>query len=227
VLGKDPDTSDIVLVNQNGISDHHCAITFEDDFKDINGYRLVIRDLKSSCGTSVEYDKQAGRDKGGVRRDFRWIVSGHDTPEQKTKTIVLELHKYLKFQIVVSRFDMESQPYVDSVNLFRQGVISMDNLFAQLGLPSRPPTEPPSGAHTPGTGAIYVKKKLGEGAFGVVTYFWDVSDGDEYALKEPSRKAIREKRVDVDAWKKEARIMARVSDVSRRTYVMVLTLTSH
>lgn len=29
VLGKDPDTSDIVLVNEKGISDHYYAITFE------------------------------------------------------------------------------------------------------------------------------------------------------------------------------------------------------
>lgn len=213
VFGKDPDTSDIVLVDEKGISEHHCTITFENDFKCDSRYRLVIRDLKSSYGTSVAYNNEAGRDKGGVRRDFRWIISGHDTPNEK-RTIVLELHKNLKFQIVVSRHDITSQLYTDNVDWFRQGATSMDDLFRRLGLPSRLPTEPASGVRTPGTGAILLRKTLGEGAFGVVTHIWNVSNADEYALKEPSRKAIREGTVDINAWKKEARIMGRISHVS-------------
>ncbi|GAB1312197.1 hypothetical protein MFIFM68171_02407 [Madurella fahalii] len=188
--GAARNTSDIVLVNQNGISEHHCAIAFENNFNDTSDYRVVVRDLKSSYRTSVEYDHEAGRHHDGVRCDFRWIVSGHPTPEGKG-TIVIELYRFLKFQIVVSDYDTTSPHYIDNVNWFRQGVMSMDDLFCHLGLPSRLPTEPPSGVHTPGTGAIYLKKKLGEGAFGVVTHYWDVSDGDEYAIKQPSTKAIR------------------------------------
>jgi hypothetical protein len=210
VLGKDPNTSDIVLVNQGGISDHHCAITFENDFNDANVYRLVVRDLKSAYGTSVAYDEKASRN---MRRDFRWIVSGHPVPEDMDP-IVIELHKNLKFRIVVFAKDMKTQQSIDNVNWFLQGAVSMDDLFCQLGLPSRQPTEPPSEAHTPGTGVLYLKKKLGEGTFGIVTHFWDVSDGDEYAIKEPSAKAIRERRVNENEWKKEARIMGLVSHVS-------------
>lgn len=168
--------------------------------------------MKSSCGTSVEYDREAGRDKGGVRRDFRWVISGHSVPEKK-RSIIIELHELLKFRIDVSHHNITSQQYINSVS-WLQRVMSMDDLFGQLGLPSRPPTEPASGARTPGTGPIYLKKKLGEGAFGIVTHIWDVSDGDEYAIKEPSAKAIRERRVNKNAWEKEARIMGRVSHVS-------------
>lgn len=71
VLRKDLDTSNIVLVNKKGISKHHYAITFKNDFKDVNYYRLVVHDLKSRCRTSVIYNDKAGSNKGGVRRDFR------------------------------------------------------------------------------------------------------------------------------------------------------------
>lgn len=219
VLGKDSYTSDIVLVNRTGISDHHCAITFENDFKDTNHYRLVVRDLGSKCGTAVSYDTQANMHKGGVRRDFRWIIGGHSFPDGQK--IVIEFHEHLKFQIVVSNHDIASQLYIDNVGKFFEETKKMDDLFSQMGVPSRPPTEPATGAQTPGTGEIYLQKHLGEGAFGVVTHFWDVSDADEYALKEPSRAAIREKRVDVNAWKKEAKIMGKIQHVSWKTYFAV------
>lgn len=168
VLGKDPATSDIVLVNEKGISDHHYAITFENDFSDTNNYRLVVRDLESTR-TSVAYDEEAGRKDGGVRSDFRWIVSGHRGPEDKNK-IVIELDRHLKFRIVVVRHNIASELYIDSITCFRQGMMSMDDLFGQLGLPSRPRTEAPSGARTPGTGDIFLSKKLGKGSFRVVTH---------------------------------------------------------
>lgn len=148
-----------------------------------------------------------------MRRDFRWIISGHPIPEKK-KLIVVELHKNLKFRVVVSRYRIASELHIDNVNRFLQGSMSMDDLFGQLGLPSRQPTEPPSGARTPGIGTIYLKKKLGEATFGVVTHIWDVSDGAEYAIKEPSAKAIRKKMVNENEWKKEAQIMGLVSHVS-------------
>ncbi|PHH93269.1 hypothetical protein CDD83_8780 [Cordyceps sp. RAO-2017] len=52
---------------------------------------------------------------------------------------------------------------------------------------------------------------LDNGAFGVVWHIWDVSTGEERALKEPSARAVRERRVDVDAWRNEARIMGLIS----------------
>lgn len=105
----------------------HCATTFENDFRD-NNYRLVVRDLKTTYGTSVEYDREAGRNHGGIRSDFRWIIGGHPVPED-VKAIVIELHDHLKFQIVVPKRDIASTLYIDNVTRFGQGVMSMDDLF--------------------------------------------------------------------------------------------------
>ncbi|KLU91814.1 CAMK protein kinase [Magnaporthiopsis poae ATCC 64411] len=192
VLGKDPATSDIVLVDETGISERHCAITFENDFRDTNHYRLVVRDLETTCGTSVSYSGKAGREDGGIRRGFRWIIGGHDVPAKKE--IVIELHDHLQFRIDVPKHDIKSEPYIGNVARFHQGRSSVDDLFGQMDVSSLPRTEAPSGARTPGSGDIEVEEKLGEGGFGVVTYVWNVSDGDEYAFKEPSKKAIRERR---------------------------------
>ena len=202
VAGWD-ENSDIVLPWIQGISFHHFALTFDEQ------NRIVVRDLVSFTGTEVTYDSQGQ----GKRSGFVWIVGGHDTLEEKT-SVVINVNTSLKFQIVVSRHDITSQQYVNDVNRFRQGIADMDNLLDQLDLRSRPQTQRPSGAQTPGTGPIVLKKVLGEGAYGVVSHVWDVSTGEEHALKEPSAKAIRAGKVQDDMWKKEARIMGRITHVS-------------
>ncbi|KAH8889939.1 kinase-like protein [Thozetella sp. PMI_491] len=196
VFGCD-ENSDVVLPGMRGISSHHFALTLDEQ------YRPIVKDLGSLCGTEVIYDNEGGR-----RRDFRWIVGGHGVPEKKM-TIVIEVVKDLKFQIVVSHHDVNSQLYMDNVDQFRQGTVDTENLFGRLDLP--PETERPTGTHTPGTGAIFLRKKLGEGSFGVVTHFWNVSTGEEYALKQPSQRAIKDKDVDIGAWRSEADIMRRIT----------------
>lgn len=119
--------------------------------------------------------------------------------------------KTISFQIVVARHDIASQAYIDKINRFRQGTATTEDLLGRLGLPRD--TKLHSKAPTPGTGAIYLKRKLGEGGFGMVVHHWNVSDGSEFALKEPTARAVRERRVDVEAWKREARIMRQVSHV--------------
>ena len=202
VLGTDP-FSDIVLLNVPGISFHHLTITF-----DLHN-RPIVQDLGSLHGTEVTY----GNEGKGVRSDFVWIVGGHRVP-QKKESIVIKIHKDFKFLMVVYYHEITSPQYIDNVNRFRQGATDAVRLVDRLDLRSRPHTEYVSGAHTPGSGPIHLKKKVGEGAFGVVTHCWDVSTGVEYALKEPSEKAIKRNRVDVNAWKKEARIMRQISHVS-------------
>ena len=187
-----------------GISSYHFALQFDDH------HRPIVKDLGSLSGTEVLYGQQGA----GKRRNFVWIIGGKPGPETQ-HPIVINIHQHLKFQIVVSSHNSTSQPYIDSVNRFRQGTTNTKDLLGRLDLQSRPQTERPSGAYTPGTGPIVMSKKLGEGAFGVVTRLWNVSTGDERALKQPSRKAIREGRLNVDAWKKEARIMGLISHVSR------------
>ncbi|KAJ4230717.1 hypothetical protein NW757_013982 [Fusarium falciforme] len=103
-----------------------------------------------------------------------------------------------------------SPAYIDKVNRFKQGTATAEDLLDDLGL-SNPSTRPRTGAHTPGTGEIHLSKKLGEGSFGVVTHLWNVSTGDEHVVKAPTSKAIRKKKVDKKAWRREADIMAQVS----------------
>ncbi|KAK4151490.1 kinase-like domain protein [Chaetomidium leptoderma] len=179
---------------------HHFALTFDDH------YRPIIKDLGSFNGTEVTYDKQGE----GKRSDFVWIIGGHEVPQEK-KAIVININKNLKFQIVAAHHDITSPGYIDNVNRFRQGTANAENLFGRLDLRSRPQTELASGAHTPGTGPIVLRKHLGEGTFGVVTHLWDVSTADECALKEPSEGAIWKRWVSVDEWMEEARIMRLVS----------------
>ena len=71
-----------------------------------------------------------------------------------------------------------------------------------------------SGADALETGPVLLRKKLGEGGFRVITHVWNVSTGDEYALKEPSEKAIEENRVDIDGWEREADIIKRFPHVN-------------
>ncbi|KJZ79926.1 hypothetical protein HIM_00640 [Hirsutella minnesotensis 3608] len=199
VFGCDPN-SDVVLPNIKGISRHHFSLTFDDD------HRLIIRDWGSLLGTEVTYDAQGH----GKRSNFRWIVGGDPNPEDKTR-IIVKIHGTVEFQVVAASHNVKSTEYMDKVHLFRQGTSTAGDLFRDLDLPHRPDTELPTGAHTPGRGEIHLQKKIGEGSYGVVTHFWNVSDGSEYALKEPAAKAIRRRVVDHDAWAKEARIMSQIS----------------
>ncbi|AEO61522.1 hypothetical protein MYCTH_2311751 [Thermothelomyces thermophilus ATCC 42464] len=179
VFGTD-ENSDIVLPKSiSTISFHHFALTFDDH------YRPIVKDLGSSNGIEVTYNS---RGKGN-RSNFIWIIGGHRIPRY-TETIVINVNKDLKFQIVVARHDITSPQYIDNVNRFRQGMADAGNLLGRLDLRSRPQTERASGAHTPGTGPIFLKKKLGEGTFGVVTHLWNVSTAEECAVKEPSARAI-------------------------------------
>lgn len=212
--------SDIVLPWIQGISFHHFALTFDEQ------NRLIVKDLGSFSGTEVTYDRKGQ----GKRSNFVWIIGGHKTPKGMT-SIVINVHDTLKFQIVVSDHEIQSAQYVDNINRFRQGAASMDNLVSQIHLRSRPQTELASGAETPGTDPIVLKRELGRGAFGVVSYIWDVSTGEEHALKEPSVEAIRAGKVKYDAWKNEARIMGQISHVSSAkllsTFYSNISLGSH
>ncbi|KAL3962949.1 hypothetical protein ACCO45_004472 [Purpureocillium lilacinum] len=185
VFGCDPD-SDVVLPNLKGISKHHFSLTFDD------ANRLIVRDWGSLLGTEVTYDGE-GR---GTRSNFRWII-----------------HSTVEFQVVAAKHDVNSQEYIGKVYWFRQGTATAEDLFRDLDVPQRPDTELPTGAHTPGRGEIHLRREIGEGSYGVVTHFWNVSDGSEYALKEPTARAIRKRQVNYDEWRREARLMGQISHV--------------
>ncbi|KAM3537301.1 hypothetical protein ARSEF1564_009781 [Beauveria bassiana] len=200
IFGSNPNCD--VFLDDKGISNVHFSLTF-DEFN-----RPSVKDLKSLMGTQVTYDGEGE----GARRDFQWIVAGHDIP-QRMKSIVIMVPNVISFQIVVPFHHITSPAYIDKVNKFKQGAATAEDLLDDLGL-SNLPTRPCTGAHTPGTGEIHLRKKLGEGSFGVVTHLWNVSTGDECVVKAPTLKAIQKRKVNEEAWHREARIMGQVSHVS-------------
>jgi hypothetical protein len=150
-----------------------------------------------------------------VRRGFQWIVGGHGVPPKRGPIIItIQADIEIKLQIVVASHDIASPAYIDKVDRFLQGTAATEDLFSSLDIPNHPDTERPTGAHTPSTGPIHLRKRLGEGSFAVVIHHWNVSTGEECALKKPSAKAIRERRVRVADWENENHIMGLISHVS-------------
>lgn len=200
VFGTDPD-SDVVLPNWKGIGYRHFTLTFDE------ANRLIVRDWGSLLGTEVTYEGY-GR---GKRSNFQWIVGGHKRLKDMTEILINVGVGHVQFQIVTAYYDVSLPTYTDRVTRFRKGIATAEGLFNDISIPNRPETERPTGAHTPGTGAIHLKKRVGEGSYGVVDYFWNVSTGEEYALKKPSEKARRKGMVNIDAWRQEAFIMGMIS----------------
>ncbi|CAJ2508713.1 Uu.00g137390.m01.CDS01 [Anthostomella pinea] len=139
-------------------------------------------------GTQVTYND--GQE--GARRNFHWIVGGHDILKHKS-SIIVRVPNTISFQIMVPFYNPQSPEYVAKINRFKQGTATAEGLLNDLGL-SFPPTRRDTGANTPGTGDIHLQKKLGEGSFGVVTHLWNVSTGYEHVVKAPSAKAIRKQK---------------------------------
>ncbi|EGE81476.2 serine/threonine protein kinase [Blastomyces dermatitidis ATCC 18188] len=117
--------------------------------------------------------------KGGEkRRNFTWIL-GDPTANQ--------------FKQIVFRNELTA-----STELF----------FGGLGLQSRTPTAPVSGAQTPPQDPILIKRGfLGAGGFGTVTHRWDVSTGLECACKKPHGPLDP---LVQEYWKKEIKIMGQI-----------------
>ncbi|KAF2452263.1 kinase-like domain-containing protein [Lineolata rhizophorae] len=151
---------DLPLRKQAGISRFHLTFTFDD--KD----RPIVRDLGSLCGTRVIYNGEEGE----RRSNFDYLLQGPRILGNKPP--VLNVTNKVQFKVVVPPRDITSQDYIGKVARFRQGTADPEDLFASLVLRSAPGTQPPTGEHTVprlSDPSLY-KKKLGEGAFGVVTY---------------------------------------------------------
>jgi serine/threonine-protein kinase Chk2 len=206
VFGTDPNTCDVVLPNIKGIglSKRHFALTYKRTEID-ERYHLIVRDLKSTHGTTVAYDRK-GRDKR--RSKFDWIVDGFDLPNQ-TKNLIVQLHQNLSFRIIVNHHDITSPIYIDNVERFRQGAANLQNLVSGFSLQSGPDTERNSGTQTPVKHSILLPLgRIGHGTYGVVSRHWNVSTGDEYACKQPAGANY-----DKVAWRNEIDIMKKISDV--------------
>ena len=203
VAGWDP-KCDFALPHIPGVSYHHFSMQFDEQ------YRLTVRDLGSTCGTSVKY----GQEDEGRRCNGTWIVGGHDCLDDMGP-IVINVTKFLQFRILVPVHGTQSQVYRSKVDKFREGTAGTEDLFGELDLQSGLQTQRPSGTHTPSTGSITFKKELGRGSFAIVHRIWNASTGETYALKEPKG------RYAADAWKREALIMGRISHVSSTPYLYI------
>ncbi|ATY61385.1 Inhibitor of nuclear factor kappa-B kinase subunit beta [Cordyceps militaris] len=153
--------SDVQLPNDEshkGLSNCHFCITFDDSG------RLIVRDLGSIAGTMVTYDEAAKE----LRRNFRWIISGNAV--QEFKKIVVTLFGPIQFRIVLP-------PTTPTGNraIKRLEVNNSD---------TRRPTNVPS-RNSPENGCLFVEKKVGQGSFGTVTRFWNVSTGELHVVKKP------------------------------------------
>ncbi|KAL8945000.1 MAG: hypothetical protein Q9211_000390 [Gyalolechia sp. 1 TL-2023] len=178
VAGRSPQ-ADIVLPDSIGVSWYHFTLTFDEQ------KLLIIRDLNSTVGTRVIYDSEEGKPGHGVD----WSARGPGLT--KGKAPVIKVIDELQFKIVVANHDVTSQIYLDNVAQFLRGAAATDDLFSDLKIKSRMRTELPTPACASHTrpaqipGPTLWKKQLGRGSFGVVTYAWDVTSREEYALKEP------------------------------------------
>jgi serine/threonine-protein kinase Chk2 len=206
-LGIHRNKCDIVLRNvEDKISRFHGYLTFDSQ------NRLILKDC-STHGTIVRYDGKGGE----KRRNFTWILGGDEVPDRNVEKIVIEFHKRLKFQIVVPKHYAHLDQYIDNIRQFRAETAANEALpLGRLVMDSARSTAAQSGAHTPTQDRILLRqRRLGTGAFAVVTHFWDVSTGSQYACKKP-----RTNRFDWKTWKKEIDLMSQIEHVSRNIPVL-------
>ncbi|KAK3935962.1 hypothetical protein QBC46DRAFT_346060 [Diplogelasinospora grovesii] len=181
VFGTDP-TCDVVL-SMKGISRRYFALTYKKKFPD--GYhRLIVRDLGSTYGTIVTYDKKGDE----PRSNFDWIIDGFELPN-RTEDIIVQPHEHLKFRVI--------------------GAADTEDLLGGLRLKSGPATERNTGAHTPVVKRpiLLPMRWIGLGTFGAVSRHWNVSTGEEYAYKRPLGETYDKK-----YWEKEINIMENISN---------------
>lgn len=127
----------------------------------------------------------------------------------------MQPHEKLRFRIVIAPLDISSPAYITNVKHFRQGAANHQDLFGGLGLQSDPATERNSGAQTPTVERPIILSlgRIASGGFGVVSRYWNVSTGEEYACKRPRKDYDRK------TWQEEIDIMKNISHVSKIQYL--------
>ena len=191
--------SDIVMPQLRSISWYHFALTFDHE------NRLVVRDLGSKLGTRVLYGSLSEEGERGIGVDFS--AEGPDILGGRPP--ILKFESDVQFLLVVPRHDITSSRYLANVARFREGSAETADLFADMALQSRVPTELPTpssegivaDAQVPGQ--IMWTQELARGSFAVVYYAWDAQTREEYALKKP----LPEAPFSLKQWRQEAEIL--------------------
>lgn len=139
----------------------------------------------------------------------RGSLGGHEVPAS-TKGIFIIIQG-VTFEIIVPTHGDFPDLYIANVDQFLQRAIDNDKFpFSALGIHSISSTAAASAIQTLSPVPLRIQQEtLGQGAFAVVTKYWDVSTGVEYAYKEP----LNINKYDKDLWRKEISIMKRISHV--------------
>jgi serine/threonine-protein kinase Chk2 len=224
VFGRDV-KCDVVFSDQlRRTSIYQFAITFEHDFEDHAGYRLVLRDLKSRAGTGVTYvdrndDYRYDNSHVKRRRGFRWILSGH--PSVCNKAVILHVQHCFQLRIVVFLPQILSEALLDRIKHFLRPR-SPRLLFADLDLSSPPKTDAPTAIHSPKSAPILLNmKELGQGSFAVAHHSWNVSTGRIFARKTPLAELTHDQR---EEWRREARVLSQLDHVREIVFVFSCSL---
>lgn len=187
-------SADIILPQMPRVSRRHFYLTFNDN------YCLIVKDVGTTAGTSVIY----GGEDGGPRTNFEWIIAGDEFLRHRSP-IIIKVTKHLQFQIVVKPFDRNSAAFKAKVDRFRAG-------RGGTGIDHDATIPPSTKARSEAleTGEIFLRKKIGQGTFAVVDHLWNVSTGEQFALKVPVKGLTKS---DIRKWKTEAHLLHRVSHV--------------
>ncbi|KAI1277755.1 kinase-like domain-containing protein [Xylaria sp. FL0933] len=175
IFGKD-EACDIVLPDIPGISRRHFALTYKKTFAD-KCYRLVVRDLGSRNGTWVRYVDEPE----AWRRSFDWILDGFDYPNSIKKFLVAPFPGF-EFFFVVRHQALDLPTYINNVERFGHGTAGAEDLLGNTAIDRGPETV----GQTPRQGPIILRVgPAGEGGNGIIYRCWNVSNGAEYACKQP------------------------------------------
>ncbi len=199
-VGCDP-FADLWIPNVPGVSHRHFSLTFNDD------YFLVVKDLKSSAGTSVIYGNQVV----GPFFDSECVVAGPDFFRGGDQPIIIRATSRVQFRLVVEPFDPHSKVFRDKVDRYRAGSGELDEIFEGIGI--RAPTQLQTAAQTPDSENVQLTRELGRGRSSVVHHVFGVKTAGQYVLKEPLEL------YDIEAWKNRAASMRQVSHVSLQPHV--------
>ncbi|KAK7977166.1 serine/threonine protein kinase [Apiospora saccharicola] len=189
----------------NVVSNRHFALTF----KKISGYYYpIIQYLNSTHGTKVMYDLEGGES----RRGFDWIVGGLGIAT-KAREILIQLEGCPKFRIVVAQHDVSSPNYIANVERFLEKPAVANGLIQNIQLGGQD-TELNTGAQTPVHKPIQIPyAPLGEGGFGTVIHYFNVSTGEEIACNRP----INRNNYEEQDWHNEIVMMKKFTHVCRET----------
>ncbi|KAM3449906.1 hypothetical protein MY3296_006516 [Beauveria thailandica] len=200
--------------------DHAHLAQFHGVFTFDKSDRLIFRDLGSRHGTRVKYDRGVNdntkvRDDSGrplytssgglIRRGFTWIVGGSGDYQ----SVEVWLGETLWMQVVVPDRNWSGQNHKESVRLFRRNSLAVHSDHFQSAFKHALKLKQRAKRHnTLSSAPIYIHKEVGWGAFGTTFRRWNVSTGEEIAVKQPLEGSIDDTTLDIRGiWANEIKIL--------------------